>query len=109
MTEISIPFREEFQDKMLSDKKTATSRTEKYGDVGDTFKAFGAEFQITRVYQYKLDAVAYLLCHEEGFDSPDEFMACWATIHPQKGYVPSQTVWVHGFRKLTHDSNGGGG
>ena len=110
MTEVTFHFQPEFQDRMLSGKKTVTSRTKKYCEVGDTFEAFGATFEITKVYQYKLDCVAYLLCHEEGFDSPDEFIACWATIHPQKGYVPSQEVWVHQFKKLTQaEPEKGGG
>jgi hypothetical protein len=99
MTEVQIPFKSEFKKRMLSGHKTVTSRTRKYGEVGDTFQAFGATFRITLVFQYKLDCVAYLLCHEEGFDSPDEFIACWATIHPGRGYQPSQTVWVHRFKK----------
>lgn len=100
MTERYIPFMEIFRDKMLSSKKTATSRTRKYGEVGDFFKIFGATFTITKVYRYRLDCVAYLLCHQEGTEDPEDFKKGWATIHPRRGYVPEQEVWVHEFKKV---------
>ena len=46
---VIIPFRPEFKDKMLKGLKTATSRTKKYGNAGDTFNAFGATFRIIHV------------------------------------------------------------
>lgn len=103
MTEVIIPFKPMFREPMLSGKKTATSRTRKYGNVGDAFQAFGAHFILTLVYQYKLDCVAYLLCHKEGFDTPQDFMKAWAKIHPGRGYDPEWEVWVHEFKRWKHD------
>ena len=83
MTEVSMPFKPEFREAMLSGKKTCFTEAHKCGEQGDTFQAWGAQFTLTLVYQYKLDCVAYLRCHEEGFQTPEAFKKCWAKIHPR--------------------------
>ena len=92
---INLPFRPEFKDKILSGRKVCTSRTKKYGNVGDTFDAFGKEFILTAVGTQELDTVAMFLYYEEGFGNPREFIDCWKKIHPRKGSSPKQKVYVH--------------
>jgi len=96
---VFIPFKDMFRELMLTGTKTMTSRTRKYGEIGDIFQIFGTTFEIVNVCQKSLDVVAWLHYREEGAESPSEFMKGWATIHPIKGYVPTQQVWVHQFRR----------
>ncbi len=96
---VKIPFQEEFRDRMLDGKKTCTSRTKRYGEVGDTFEAFGAELRIAITHKHPLYNVADILYEQEGFDTPEEFKACWIKLHPRRGFDPEQKVWVHFFRR----------
>ena len=52
-----IPFLEYWKEKMLNGKKTCTSRVRKYGNVGSTFKEFGATFEITDIKEIVLGEV----------------------------------------------------
>lgn len=97
---INIPFLPEFEEAMLEGRKTSTSRTKRFGNVNDTFKAFGAYFRITSVSEASLDVVAYEYYQDEGFNTPDAFIECWTKIHPQKGFVPDQLVHFHSFKKI---------
>lgn len=95
---VEIPFKERFRKPMLDGTKTMTSRTKRYGNVGDTFTAFGAIFKITDVYKMRLSFIIYDHYKEEGFDSIKEAMEVWKQIHPIKGYVPDWLLWVHVFK-----------
>lgn len=97
---IVIPFRPEFKDRMLNRAKTTTCRTKQYGKRGDTFEIFGARFTIKEILPITLEQVAKEYFVEEGFGNPIEFIQCWNEIHPNKGYVPSQRVFLHKFTKL---------
>ena len=97
---IKLPFKEDFKERMLSGRKTCTSRNKIYGKAGDTFEAFGATFEITDVERHSLRTVAWRFYYDEGFSSPEEFTVCWKKIHPRKGFIASQLVWVHWFRIL---------
>ena len=97
---VEIPFKEPFRDSMLAGTKQCTSRTRRYGHVGDTFSAFGADFVLTNIVKLPLADVASMLHRQEGFSSQEAFIELWAKIHPRKGWVPQQQVWVHWFRKV---------
>lgn len=99
MPEIKIPFQPEFEASMLSGKKTATTRTRRYGYPGDWFKAFGRVFVLTEVYPTFLDVVVGLHSLEEGFNSIQEFIDCWDRLHPHITYLqrPSRSVYFHRF------------
>ena len=94
---VKIPFKAEFKDRILSGRKTCTSRTKKYGEVGDTFDAFGAEFILDKVLRVNLNFVAYNFYKEEGFEAPAQFIVCWNKIHPNL-WDNQLLVWVHFFR-----------
>lgn len=97
---ITLPFREEFKDVLLRGRKTWTTRTKRYGKVGDTFEAFGQAFQLRGHLKMPLGAVAHRGFFEEGFDAPIEFIQVWCRIHPRKGYDPQQEVGVHCFEQV---------
>ena len=98
--EIQIPFQEQFKDAMLTGTKTKTSRTKKYGTIGDKFKAFGAEFIIVNQEEEKLQYVADHYYKDEGFERPEQFINIWVELHPRKGWDPNQKVWVHEFMRM---------
>jgi len=101
MTHIgSIPFKEKFRDAVLTGKKTMTSRNKKYGDVGDTFDAFGRVFILEDVYKCTLSFVKSHFWYQEGCDSPEEFVQIWEEIHPRKGYQPNQQIWLHKWKEI---------
>jgi hypothetical protein len=94
---IKIPFNAWSQERMRSGKKTMTSRTKKYGKPGDTFEAGGQRYRLTELYRFPLNQVAMTCFKDEGCESPREFQKVWESIHPRKGWVPEQVVWVHEF------------
>jgi hypothetical protein len=98
--EVFIPFQEHFGNKMLKGLKTCTSRTKKYGNRGDIFKAFGATFQILDVKKHTLEYVATFLYREEGFENPSGFEQEWKHLHPIKGWQPDQVVFTHYFKRV---------
>lgn len=96
---INLPLQPEFKVAMLSDKKTATTRTRRFGYPSDWFEAFGRVFVLTEVYPTFLDVVVSLHYVEEGFNSPQEFIEFWDRLHPNVTYLqrPSRAVYFHRF------------
>lgn len=99
MTEVKIPFLPRFQEPMLNGTKIMTSRTRKYGQVGDVFKAFGAMFKITEVFRLELGDIASFW-KDEGCKSLDDFVETWKKIHPNKPYRLNDRYYVHRFKKV---------
>lgn len=101
---VKIPFKQEFRSAMLSDAKTATSRTKRYGKAGDTFDAFGQTFEILQVSKVSLRFVANEYYLDEGCTSDLHFIRVWREIHPRKGFQPDQMVWLHEFKRVEHNN-----
>ena len=99
---VKIPFKKEFREVMTNGRKVVTSRTKQMGKYGDTFEAFGKTFVILAVTKKSLGMVATLYWYEEGCDSKQEFIDVWKKIHPRKGYVPEQIVYLHRFKLLDY-------
>ena len=99
MAEIVIPFQEYFKTAMITGRKTATTRTKRYGYPGDWFPAFGKNFVLTHVYPTFLDIVVDHFYFEEGFDSKNEFIDCWDRLHPSVKFAdkPRRLVYLHRF------------
>ena len=97
---INIPFMPIWRDKMIGGLKTCTSRTKRYGKAGDRFEAFGYAFELTKVEQAHLENVCAVLYGKEGCKSPKEFYDVWVKLHPRRGFVHDQLVWVHHFRRV---------
>lgn len=93
--ELEIPFNNVFRERILSGVKTCTSRNKKYGKIGDSFTAFGGEFEIYLIEKRRLDFVALHYNKQEGFKTPQEFVKFWKKLHPRKGFIMNQEVWVH--------------
>jgi len=95
--EVKIPFNAWSIGKLNLALKCATSRTKKYGNVGDTFKVDGNTFKIDLVVKLPLWFIAKFLYESEGCVSEAEFINVWNSIHPRKGFDPNQVVWYHLF------------
>jgi len=98
---IEIPFLPEFESALRDGRKTATSRSKRYGNPGDQFTAFGMEFLIMEVRQEKLADISLFYYGVEGLGSPAEFIAIWRRIHPRKEFDPEREVWFHRFKRLS--------
>ena len=97
--EVNIPFQPEFKEPMLSGKKTATTRTKRFGRPGDWFRAFGRTFVLTEVSQIQLSLAIYHFYQDDGFSSPGEFINCWDRLHPRVTYAQrrARLVYLHRF------------
>jgi hypothetical protein len=96
---INIPFLPDFEIDMMIGRKTATTRTKKYGKQGDQFISCGILYELTDdVTILTLDEVAHSWYTEEGFATPEQFIVCWIKLHPRKGYIPKQKVFLHQFK-----------
>lgn len=102
MTEIEMPFNEWSKERLKLKTKLATTRTKRYGKIGDTFKIHfkvcDYTFELLAVFKLKLYDVASQLYYIEGADSPKEFREVWEDIHPRAGWQPDKLVYVHLFR-----------
>lgn len=93
----TLPFRDDMAEAIRAGRKTATSRTKKYGEVGDVLATKAGPVKLTRILGIQLREVALHFYNEEGFDSPAEFRAVWSEIHPRAGFRPEERVYVHFF------------
>ena len=100
MTQINIPFKKEFKDVILSGQKNMTSRNKRYGEIGDTFEAFGKIFILTSIYRRTLGDVKSNFWYSEGCSSPEDFERIWKEINPRKGFQPNQTIWLHKWKEV---------
>lgn len=104
MAEIEIPFREDMALAVTSGRKVCTTRSDRYGDVGDTFKvrweAIETRLVLTHVERKTLSYVATFLHDPEGFETAREFIGIWNEIHPRKGFDPQALKWVHWFERV---------
>lgn len=99
-TEISLPFRREMEEAVINDRKSCTSRPRKVGDVGSYFCVRLKWFKIVAIEEQTLSYVAENLYKEEGFNDSQGFIDIWKDIHPTKGWVPDQKVFVHHFKAM---------
>jgi hypothetical protein len=102
--EIEMPFRENMAQAILEGRKFCTSRNKKYGEVGDIFRVtagkLSGDYKILAQTKHTLDFIAWILHHAEGFDGYFEFVKAWDEIHPRKGFISNQLVWVHWFERV---------
>ena len=98
---IEIPFLPEFKEALASGKKTATTRTKRYGKAGEIFTAFGMKFEIMDIVKKPLDEIRTFFFDDEGFNNPKEFEIVWNKIHP-KGYElqKDELFYFHTFKRV---------
>ena len=94
MAEVTLEFDERFRETLLSGSKTTTARRHRHGRKGDTFRAFGVEFCLIRVYPISLKKVI-ALWPLEGFESGRQFEQ-----YLNGKYPGISTLWVHSFRQI---------
>ncbi len=95
-----VPFLADFREALLSGAKTATTRTARHAEEGDTFEAFGATFEVLAVRRTTLAAVKLGYWQREGVASPEAFERVWTRIHPRAGFDPAKAVYLHKFRRV---------
>jgi hypothetical protein len=96
---IEIPFNKWSKDRFQLGMKHATSRTKKYGSVGDTFTLGNKTYEITLILKLPLWFIKSELYITEGCLYPEEFEEIWKSIHPIKGCDENQIVWYHYFKE----------
>ena len=96
---IYIPFMSCWRDRMLNGIKSMTCRTKVYGKIGDTFNCFGVSFRLIGIEKVSLLDVSVNFYKNEGCNSPDEYKKVWCELHPYKGFVDSQIVYLHRFER----------
>jgi len=102
---VDIPFND-WSRVQLAKTKRATSRTKKYGSVGDTFevKLFHrlekVKYQLTYIERVTLGFVAEHLYELEGANSQQELIDVWIKLHPLKGFEKDQKVYLHVFKEV---------
>ncbi len=105
MAEISIPFNDWSKERLADGRKTATCRSKKYGEPGNTFQVNCwpgpvKTFEIMSITKKKLMTVANEHYDEEGAESPQEFIEQWNLIHPRRKYQPMDEKWFHRFKEV---------
>ena len=97
---VIVPFRASFRDAIREGRKTATTRTTRYGWPGDKLTtSFGISIVLTDVYQQTLTWVAHHLWQEEAVESPEAFVAVWRSLH-RGSWDDHRMVWVHRFKTV---------
>jgi len=101
---IEIPFHKRFLIPILSGRKIATTRSRRYGKIGDYFylqnyrdEVSGVKIKIISVSREKLGDIAAHLYWEEGFGNPEEFRKFWLTMH--RKWEPEKKYCLHVFLK----------
>ena len=93
-----LPFTDRMEEAVRSGSKRATSRTKRYGAVGDKLVTpKGSILELIEVGKVRLDVVRDHYWRDEGCASPQDFEQVWTAIHPRKGFDPEQEVWLHRF------------
>ncbi len=94
---IHIPFHSQMIEEILSGRKTITTRSKKYGKVGDSFYADDNRFKcdIIDIIKLPLQEICDKYYKEEGFVNPQDFKNFWLTIH--RKWTPQKKFYLHKF------------
>ena len=101
---VEIPFHKRFLIPILSGKKIATTRSRRYGKIGDYFylksyegKDSAVKIKIISVSRERLGDIAANLYREEGFRNSEEFKEFWLTMHSE--WEPEKKYYLHVFQR----------
>lgn len=99
---VSIPFNQWSKRRIAEGKKTATSRSSKYGEPGDRFWCNGVLWKLTDVIEIPLQEVIDKHFRVEGAVTRKELINVWNEIHPKHTYErnPNRPVWFHRFEQV---------
>lgn len=95
---VEIKFDPIFKAKFEDGTKVATIRTEKKGNVGDTFEAFGKAYKFTNVFECHLKSIEAFLYPRVGFDTPADFISFWMKLYGK--YNQDIKGWMHYFEEV---------
>jgi len=95
---VEIKFDERFKTPMKKGEKVATIRTEKKGEVGDTFEAFGKAYKFTNVFECHLKTIEAFLYPRCGFKTSDDFVKFWTELYGK--YDKNEKGWMHYFEEV---------
>ena len=98
MSEVKLAFLPKWEDAMVEGRKTATTRAHRHARAGDTFRAFGHRFRVRAVAPIRLRDVGAYWWREEGLLDPLDFRLVWMKLHPRRGFVGDDRVYLHLFR-----------
>jgi len=103
--EIDIPFNDWSKNRLLDRRKTATTRSKRYGEPGDTFEVDLSprpfkSYELVSIELMTLKEIAEEHYDEEGAESPQEFIEVWNEIHPFRKYRPDDKKWFHKFKEV---------
>ncbi len=88
-------------EKIKKGEKTAQRRSNRFGDIGDTWEVDGEIFMLENVYQQRLGDVTEENAKEEGFNNLEEYKRAITSIHEGSVWTPNLKVWVHEFKKAS--------
>lgn len=95
---VQIKFDERFKAPLKKGTKVATIRTERKGDVGDTFEAFGKTYKFTNIFPCHLKTIEAFLFQRVGFPDPGEFIKFWTELYGK--YSPDDKAFMHYFEEV---------
>ena len=95
-----LPFLPRFKQPILTGEKTKTARTKKYGEPGDLLDTPFGTVRLLAVERVPLAEVAAKHFAQEGLTSPEAFEVVWCDIHPGRGFVPTDLVYLHTFQMV---------
>ena len=100
MSVIEIKFSHEMAEAAPNGWKVCTTRSEKKGEIGDTFDILGAKFVLIDVWLGNwITTVRDDLYRLEGFDSPEAFEKTWRALH-RGHFTTNKDYVVHFFGRV---------
>ncbi|MHA6250759.1 ASCH domain-containing protein [Oceanobacillus sp. CAU 1775] len=89
-------------EKVLKGKKTATRRSGRFADVGDTWSLEGKELIVKNVYRQKLGEVTDEDAVMEGYQNLEGYKDSILSLHPGMKWQTEMKVWVHEFELVNN-------
>jgi len=95
---VEIKFDARFKAPLQKGTKVATIRTERKGEVGDTFEAFGKAYKFTNVFECHLKTIEAFLYPRCGFKTSDDFVSFWKKLYGK--YNKDDKAFMHYFEAV---------
>jgi hypothetical protein len=100
MAEIDIQFSDEMAEAALNGQKICTTRSERKGEIGDTFQILGAKFILIDIWPATwITYVRDDLYRLEGCESPEEFERIWRALHRGR-FKTNKDYVIHFFGRI---------
>jgi hypothetical protein len=93
---INLKFSPEMEELILQGKKCCTTRDERKGEIGDTFRVGNRIYRIIQVSSHDVSGIAHLY-RLEGFEFRHHFLKTIEEIYPDIYDSGDNVVYVHFF------------